>query len=388
MSPDSQSCRFSGSAKGGIALRILFAGGGTAGHINPALAIANYIKEHDDSFEAHFVGTDEGLEKSLVPHSGYELDLIKVHGFERKLSLGTVRTLLEIPGAVSASRRLIKKFKPDIVVGTGGYVCGPVLYAAAKMGIPTLVHESNALPGITTKILSRCVDVVAVGVEAAEQYLPKSKKIRFVGNPVRPAIISVDSFDARRKLGIDGRPFIVIFGGSLGARDFNAAAADWICSLADSGRYNILMGTGKLNHYDTVINRIKERGIDLGNNSDITVSEYIYDMELAMNAADLVISRAGASTIAELTAIGKPAILVPSPYVTDNHQEHNARAVERGGGACVICESELSVETIDEAVKKIADDPKTAANMRKASAAMGVRNSTERIFEEIKKLIG
>ncbi len=369
-------------------MRILFAGGGTAGHINPALAIANRFKEIQADTEVHFVGTGEGLEVSLIPHSGYTLDTIKVHGFERRLSFNTVKNLLEIPGAVRASKKIIKKFKPDVVVGTGGYVCGPVLYAAAKMGVPTLVHESNAFPGITTKILSGYVDTVAIGIEAAGNHLPKSRNTVFTGNPVRPSILTVDSFDARRRMGLDERPFILIFGGSLGARDFNAGVVDWISDIADCGRYQILMGTGKLNQYDAVISRFEKNGINPKKYKDITVNEYIYDMDITMNAADLVISRAGASTLAELTAIGKPAILVPSPYVTDNHQEHNARAVEKGGGAVVILENDFNAKSISRAVSEITSDKERLAQMKKASAGMGVKNSSERICDEVLKLTG
>lgn len=367
-------------------MKILFAGGGTAGHINPALAIANHLCAKNNA-EARFVGTAEGLEVGLVPHSGYELDLIKIHGFERKLSAETLKTVCEIPPAVLKSKKIIKDFKPDVVVGTGGYVCGPVLYAAAKMGLPAFVHESNAFPGITTKILARYVDTVAVGIEAAKQYLAKSKRVVFTGNPIRPSILAADSFAARRKLGLDSRPFIVIFGGSLGARDFNRAAADWICSAADSGRYQILMSTGKLNHFDTVMARFKENGVEIDKYKDITVSEYIYDMDVAMNAADLVVSRAGASTLAELTAIGKPSILVPSPYVTDNHQEHNARAIEGGGGARVILEKEMTAEMLDKAIRDITESPEKLRAMGRAAAKMGVRDSAERICDEIIKLI-
>lgn len=368
-------------------MKILFAGGGTAGHINPALAIANMFKEMRADTEILFVGTKEGLETSLVPHSGYTLETIKIHGFERKLSFVNFKNLLEIPQAVAASKKIIKRFKPDAVVGTGGYVCGPVLYAAAKMKIPTLIHESNAFPGITTKILSGYADAVALGIQDAKKYLPKSKKIVFTGNPVRPSILAEDSFAARRKLGLDERPFILFFGGSLGARDFNKAAVDWISAVADSKKYRVLMGTGKNNQYDAVISRFAKNGVDIKGNPDITVSEYIYDMDIAMNAADLVVSRAGASTLAELTAIGKPAVLVPSPYVTDNHQEHNARAVEKNGGAVVILENDFNAESINDAVISIVEDKKRLAQMKKNSCQMGVKNSAERICNEILSLI-
>lgn len=372
---------------GGIDLKILFAGGGTAGHINPALAIANKLSEEIENTEIKFVGTKEGLEVSLIPHSGYPLETIKVHGFERKLSFGTIKTLAELPNAVIASRRIIKKFNPDVVIGTGGYVCGPVLYAAAKMKIPTFVHESNAFPGITTKLLSKYVDTVAIGIDAARGYLPSCKNTVFTGNPIRASILTTDSFAARRKLKLDERPFVLIFGGSLGAKDFDAAAAKWICKVAESGKYQILMGTGKLNQYDDVLKIFEDNGVNIDDYDNINVCEYIYDMDVVMNAADLVISRAGASTLAELTAIGKPAILVPSPYVTDNHQEHNARAVESVGGAKVIIESELTADAIDEAVASITENPTNLAEMGKASSKMGVRNSADIIYREIMKLV-
>lgn len=368
-------------------MRILFAGGGTAGHINPALAIANHLIEKDEKTKVRFVGTEEGLEVGLIPRNGFDLDLIKVHGFERRLSFGILKTMLEIPFAVMASKKIIKKFKPDVVVGTGGYVCGPVLYAAAKMKIPTLVHESNAFPGITTKILAGYVDTVALGMEAAKKYLPKAKNMIFTGNPIRPSILSVDSFAARRKLGLDERPFIVIFGGSLGARDFNATVAEWIADVAESGKYQILMGTGKLNQFDAVKERLEKNGIDIEKYPHIKVCEYIYDMDIAMNAADLVVSRAGASTLAELTAIGKAAILVPSPYVTDNHQEHNARAVESGGGAVVITEREFTADRLNKTVYEITENSGRLAMMKKASANMGTPDSANIICDEILKRI-
>lgn len=367
-------------------MRILFAGGGTAGHINPALAIANYISEKEPC-EIAFVGTDEGLEAELIPRLGHKLSLIKIHGFERKLNVQNFKNIFELPISISASKRIVRDFKPDIVIGTGGYVAGPVLYAAAKLGVPTLIHESNAYPGVTTKILSGYVDVVALGSAAAEKYLKKYKKIIHTGNPVRPSILSTGEFEARRKLGLDERPFIVSFGGSLGARDFNAAIVDWISLAAENKKYKILMGTGKFHQYDAVMNKFKENGFDVDAHSDVTVSEYIYDMDVVMSAADLVVARAGASTLSELTALGKPAILVPSPYVTANHQEHNARELERAGAARVILEKDFTAETLNQAVTELADDKQKLTAMKKASKAMGTTAAAEEIYKEAKRLV-
>ena len=368
-------------------MRLLFAGGGTAGHINPAIALANHICARDKDAEIRFVGTREGLETGLVPEAGYHLEFIKIRGFDRSLTVKNVKNLCMLPVAIHAASKMIKKFQPDAVIGTGGYVCGPVLYAAARMEIPTLVHESNAFPGITTKLLSGWVDTVALGVEDAKAYLPKAKHTLLTGTPIRPALLEGSEFEARRELSLDQRPFLVFFGGSLGARDFNKTVADWICKVAKEGKYQIMMGTGKLHQYEDVMARFQANGANIQDFPEIEVREYIYDMHRVMRAADVVISRAGASTLCELTALGKPAILVPSPYVTDNHQEHNARAIERGGGAKVITEEEFTPEKLDETIQSITSNQGALAAMKQAAASMGHTDAAEQLYQEIKRLV-
>lgn len=368
-------------------MRLVFTGGGTAGHINPALAIANYFCEKEPDCEVLFIGTKEGLETGLVPRSGYPIEYIKIHGFARSLSLENLRNVAEIPLALHAAKRILKRFKPDAVIGTGGYVCGPVLYGAAQMKIPTLVHESNAFPGVTTRILAGKVDTVALGVEDAIKYLPKAKKVLVTGTPLRTSLLETEPSVARQKLGLDERPFLVIFGGSLGARDFNRTVVDWISQKAKEGKYQILMGTGKNNHYDEVMTRFSENGVELKSLPQVKVCEYIYDMDVAMAAADLVISRAGASTLCELTALGKASILVPSPYVTGNHQEHNARAVERGGGAEVILEREFSPENLERVVSRLTGNRDLLKTMERNAAKMGHLDALEVLYREIKNKI-
>ncbi len=368
-------------------MRLVFTGGGTAGHINPALAIANYFCEKEPGCEVLFVGTKEGLETGLVPRAGYPIEYIKIHGFERSLTIENLRNLAEIPGAILAAKKILKKFKPDAVIGTGGYVCGPVLYAAAQLKIPTLVHESNAFPGVTTKILSGKVDTVALGVEDAKQYLPKTENVLVTGTPLRASLLETQPEVARQQLGLDERPFLVFFGGSLGARDFNRTVAEWIGQIAASGKYQILMGTGKNNQYDEVMARFSENGVDIAKFPHVKVCEYIYNMDVVMAAADLVISRAGASTLCELTALGKASILVPSPYVTGNHQEHNARAVERGGGAKVILEKEFKPEVLDEVVSQLTGNMDCLKAMQENAAKMGHIDALDVLYEEIKKKI-
>ncbi len=367
-------------------MRILFAGGGTAGHINPAVAVANYIREKEPDSEFLFIGTEKGMESTLVPRQGYEIRFIKIHGFERKLSLKNVKTVGEIFGGIRAVKKIIKEFKPDVVVGTGGYVTGPVLFAATRMKLPTLVHEANAYPGVTIRILSRFVDIVALSMAEAKKFIPKSKRIEVTGNPVRPSILSCNRAEARKKLGIDDEKAVLIFGGSLGAAKINEVAADWISKIAVEDKYRVIMSTGKNNQYERVMERFAQNGIKLEKYPRISVSEYIYDMDLALNAADLIIARSGGS-VSEMTALGKAAILIPSPYVAGNHQEHNARAVEKSGGAIVICESELNVEKLSEAVKRVLEDETVLEAMQKGSKSIGVPDATDKIYRLVKELI-
>ncbi len=366
-------------------MRILFAGGGTAGHINPALAIANYISGKEKC-DIEFVGTKEGLESELIPRMGFDLSLIKIHGFERNMNLQNFKNIFELPKSIMDSKKIIKSFKPDIVIGTGGYVAGPVLYAAAKLKVPTLVHESNAYPGVTTRVLSKYVDTIAVGARPTEDYIKSARRVIYTGNPVRPSILSTPEFNARRELKLDSRPFIVFFGGSLGARDFNKTVVDWISSAGRTGKYQIMMGTGKLHQYEAVTERFEQNGFDPADHPDVVVSEYIYNMDVVMSAADLIVCRAGASTLSEITALGKPSILVPSPYVAANHQEHNARAVEKEGGAKVILEKEFNKDTLDAAVEELVNDKQKLKAMRHGAKKAGTATATEEIYKEVKRL--
>ncbi|MBE7023260.1 MAG: undecaprenyldiphospho-muramoylpentapeptide beta-N-acetylglucosaminyltransferase [Ruminococcaceae bacterium] len=367
-------------------MRILFAGGGTAGHVNPAVAVANYIKEKEPESEFLFIGTEKGMESTLIPKQGYDIRFIKIHGFERKLSLKNIKTVGEIFSGIRNVKKIIKEFKPDVVVGTGGYVTGPVLFAAAKMKLPTLVHEANAYPGVTVRILSRFVDIVALSMAEAGKFISKSKRIEVTGNPVRPSILAGDQKTAKEKLGLGREKVILIFGGSLGAEKINSVAADWIAKTAEDGKYQIIMSTGKNNQYEKVMKRFSSKGIRLKDYPNVRVSEYIYDMDLALNAADLIVARSGGS-VSEMTALGKAAILIPSPYVAGNHQEHNARAVEKSGGAIVICEDELSVETLEAAVEKVLGNEAVLEKMKKGSKSIGIPDATDKIYRLIKELL-
>lgn len=366
-------------------MRVLFTGGGTAGHINPAIAMANFIKEKESESEILFIGTENGMEKNLVPKQGYDIEFIKIHGFERKLSKRNIKTVCEIFSGIRKAKKIIKRFGPDVVMGTGGYVTGPVLFAAHQLKIPTLVHESNAFPGVTVRILARYADIIALSMKEAAEFLPKCKRVEVTGNPIRPSILKTNQFDAKREMGLSDKKTILIFGGSLGADKINSVVADWISKTADDEKYEILMSTGKNNQYQKVMKKFEENGIDIEKYKNIRVQEYIYEMDLALNAADLIIARSG-SSISEMTALGKPAILIPSPNVAGDHQRHNAMAVKKANGAVVIEDSELCVENLSSAVESILEDEKRLAEMRKGSQSIGIRDASDKIYGLLKEI--
>ena len=366
-------------------MHILFAGGGTAGHINPALAIAGYIKEKHPDAKISYIGTAKKLEAKLVPSAGYDFYTIDVAGFQRKLTpKNIIRNISAASKAVTASikaRGLLKKLKPDVVVGTGGYVSGPVLKQAQKLGIKTAIHEQNAFPGITTKMLATDADCVMLAFAEAEKYLRLNKKPVVTGNPVRQALIGVDRENARKQLGIDGKPLILSFGGSLGARPINEAVTELIKWHNENGEFYHIHATGKMG-YDTMCENLR----DVKLNGQITVKEYIYDMDICMAAADLVIGRAGAITLSEIQVCGKAAILIPSPYVAENHQYHNAMTLKNIGAAEVIEEKFLTGEKLIETVKSLSNDKSILKNMAQKAKENAITDANERIYSQIMNL--
>lgn len=368
-------------------MHILFAGGGTAGHINPALAIAGYIKEKHPDYKISYIGTATKLEATLVPQAGYDFYTIDVAGFQRKISLKNIaRNVVAVKKMFSSSveaRKLLKMLKPDIVVGTGGYVSGPVLREAVKLGIKTAIHEQNAYPGITTKALAKKVDRVMLAIPGTEEKVECKNPPIITGNPVREELLKTTREEARAKLGLDNRPLILSFGGSLGAGPINRAAVGLILSHNGSGNYYHIHATGKLG-YDSTLKSINERCQNLS--KEINVREYIDDMNICMAAADLVISRAGAITLSEISALGKPSILIPSPYVAENHQYHNAMSLKRVGAAEVIEEKDLTEEILIDTVNAILKDEKRLEEMKSGAKKAAILDSGERIYEVLSSL--
>lgn len=367
-------------------MRVLMTGGGTAGHINPALAIADKIRQEVPDAEILFVGAKGRMETRLVPAAGYEIKTVAVRGFQRKLTLKNIgRNVLAAVDVVTSSAvsgRIVRDFRPDIAVGTGGYVSGPVLRQALRQGVPVVVHESNAFPGVTVKLLAKEGATVLLCSEKARQYLPEGSDVIVTGNPLRPGFQTADRETARRELGLDERPFILSFGGSLGARAINEAMTEVLARGCRDKRFQFMHGTGR-GGYDAMAAALRERGVPLDADG-ITVRPYIDDMPRCMAAADLVICRCGAMTLSELPEAGKPSILIPSPYVAENHQYHNAMVLVDRGAAVCIEEKDLTADRLWDDLCAIAGDPARLTQMAQNARDAAAPGADERIFRVIR----
>ena len=370
-------------------MRVLMTGGGTAGHINPALAIAAKIRAEQPDAEILFVGAKGRMETRLVPAAGYRIVTVDVRGFQRRLSLKNIgRNISAAVHAVTAeaaSSGILRDFRPDIAIGTGGYVSGPILRKAAKMGIPVLVHESNAFPGVTVKMLAKYAAVTMLASEEARKYLPAGAKATVTGNPLRPEFLHLDREKARRELGADDRPLILSIGGSLGAARVNAAMAEVLARSAKDGRFQHIHATGSAG-WESTRARLRELGVP-ENAPGITVLEYIDDMPRCMAAADLVVSRCGAMTLSELPAAGKPAILIPSPNVAENHQFHNAMALVKKGAAVCLEEKDLTAERLWGEIEKLASSPAELRRMAENARKDAILDADDRIYAVVESVM-
>lgn len=370
-------------------MKVLLAGGGTGGHINPALAIASIIQAHDPDAEFLFAGTPEGMEARLVPQSGYQLTTIEVAGFQRKISFENIKrnakAIYFLAKSGKRARQIVEDFAPDIAIGTGGYVSGPVIRMAAKMGVPCAIHEQNAFPGVTNKMLSQKVDHVMLTVKDALEYMDFDCPYTVTGLPVRTGISVKTKEEARRELGFDDSMCILSFGGSLGAGCINEVMENMIPWTVKKGlKINHIHGYGGMGR-DTFPQAMAAAGIPM-KSKRLRITEYINDMATCLAAADLVICRAGASTLAELEAAGKASILIPSPIVAGNHQFHNANVLGRAGAAIVIEQKNVSIEGMLRHVKKLYDEPERLAAMSARAAALQINDTPERIWEVIESL--
>ena len=366
-------------------MNFLFACGGTAGHINPALSIAAELLRMAPDAKTLFVGAGRELENRLVPRAGHELVNIKMSGLKRSVSpdalLHNVKTMKNLAAAGSQASSIIRGFKPDAVIGTGGYICYPVLRAAARAGIPTFIHESNAVPGLTTKLLSPIVDKVLVAFPGMESQYRKPENVVFTGTPVRDGFAAARDRDTAVPDSPVKKPLVVSFWGSLGAERMNEVMAEFICLNEASKAFDHIHATGRGGSLEVLRKRLDQLDVPEVLTVGIEIREYIDDMPSVMSAADIILCRAGGSTVAELTAVGKPAVLVPSPYVTNDQQVKNAEQVKKAGGAVVIFEKDCTGKILFDTVVSILRDRTRLLSMSAAQEALGVQDAAKRIAE-------
>ena len=368
-------------------MKILFACGGTAGHINPAVAVANYMKEHDPETQILFAGNPNGMEARIVPNAGYDFAPIKVLGIQRRISVrnikNNIKALWYLAGSSARAKEIINGFKPDIVIGTGGYVSGPVVRKAALMGCKTIAMESNAFPGVTTKLLAKYVDKILLDVEESKKHLPEGKEYVVTGNPVRQEIFTQDREAAREFYGIGDRLCILSFGGSLGAQRLNEAVSDLMAWHLSEKDFVHIHGSGSYYGPSYYFDMLKEKGIDAHEHKNLIIREYINDMPRCLAAADLVISRCGAITLAELKAAGRASVLIPSPNVAENHQYHNAMVLANHEAGVVIEEKDLTGELLCKTVKELTENPEKLKKLSENAKALAITDANERIRKEI-----
>lgn len=361
-------------------MKVLLSGGGTGGHVYPAIAIANRIKEENPDAEIVFVGTEKGIESEIVPKYGYELKTVTVQGFKRKIDFDNVKRVFKLFKGLEQSRRIVKKFKPDVVIGTGGYVSGPVLFNASMSKVPAIIHEQNSFPGVTNKILAKMVTKVLTSFEDSHERFPEETRSKLVltGNPVRKEILISKKSNSRRKLGVqEDKKMVLCYGGSGGSRKINDSMKLVIRNLVNED-VAFIYATGK-NFYDGFMEDIS----DLQLKPYQKVVPYLEDMASALAACDMVIGSAGAISLAEITALGKPSIIIPKAYTAENHQEYNAKSIESKGAGIAILEKNLTAETLNNTVFKMLGDRELLIDMANSSKEIGKPEAIDIIYKEV-----
>lgn len=362
-------------------MRIIVTGGGTGGHIYPALALIRRIKELNSNAEFLFVGTHKGLESKIVPQAGIAFKTIEIQGFKRKLSKDNIQTVRLFLKSIRESKKIIQAFKPDVVIGTGGYVCGAVVYAAAKLNIPTILHEQNSVPGITNKFLSRYVDKICVCFPEIMSQFP-AKKVVYTGNPRGQEVASIKKSDILATFGLDPEIMtVLIFGGSRGAAKINDAFQGAISDFVNKP-YQVLYVSGEI-YYNELSAKIDTLNLNM---KRVAVLPYLKNMDEVLPNVSLVVSRAGATTISEVTALGVPSILVPSPNVTNDHQTKNAESLVNAGAAIMIPDYSLSASKLIHYTDQVMTDSEKRKSMAKSSKDLGMPDATDRVIDIIMEL--
>ena len=366
-------------------MKVIMTCGGTGGHIYPALAIADTIKEHHPEAEIMFIGTPKGMENRIVPANGYPIESVPASGIKRKQIWKNFKTVKDAVQGYNKAKKIIKAFGPDLVFGTGGYVCGPVVRAASSLGIRTAIHEQNAFPGVTNKMLAGKADEIFLSFEESRKYFKDGGSIHMVGNPLRKGFVLGDRQKARENLGVGPDEMVILcFGGSLGAPRINRVMLHLIDLYNGAEDVSVFFAPGK-RHYDEVMKTLEEKPYKLDKN--IRIYDYIENMPDYMVAADVIIGRAGALSLAEITACGKAALLIPSPYVSENHQFHNAKVLADRGAAFLFEEKDLTDEKAAEAIESLRKDRGLLEKMGENSASLAMTAAAEEIYEGIKKYL-
>ena len=368
-------------------MRVVIAAAGTGGHINPGIAIANKIMKEQLNSKIIFIGTPRGLEVNLVPRAGYELKTIDSYGISRELSFKNIKRLAKTLHSITEAKNILKDFKPDLVIGTGGYICISVCLAAKKLNIPYIIHESNVLPGVATKMLAKKAKKILVGFKEAKDRLPKVKNIVYTGTPTKVKKLNFTKSEInnkKRDLGfLVDKPLVLVFGGSQGAQSINLSMTNIIKKQMNSN-YQIIWAAGP-EQYENVKKELQKDNLDIDNISGIKVMPYIYNMEEIMNIADLIVSRSGAMTVTEIENVGKPAIFIPFPFAAENHQEYNARALEKNKAAKVILDKNLTAEVLNATITQLTKDSELLEQMGENVHEMSIENVEDKIYKEITK---
>ena len=370
-------------------MKVIIAAAGTGGHINPGIAIANKIKQEEKDSKIIFIGTTRGLENDLVPRAGYELKTIEAYGLSKKISIDNLKKMIKTLKGYGEAKKIIQEFKPDIVIGTGGYICGATISAAHNLGIPTLLHESNAFPGKAVKMLAKKADTILVSFKDAIPRIKNAKKVIYTGTPVK---IKRQEYGINKKLEIiknmglnETKPIVLVFGGSQGAKRINDAIIEIIKEKTNKN-YQIMWATGP-KQYDIIKEQLDNNNININHIENMKIVPYIYNMEEIMNVADVIVARSGAMTITEIANIGKPAILIPLPNVSHDHQLYNAKVLEKIDAAKIILDNTLNGKILNETIEEIIKDTAKMKKMGEQALTVGTSDVEEKIYTEVKKLI-
>ena len=369
-------------------MKVVIAAAGTAGHINPGLAIANKIKQEEPKSEITFIGTTRGLENDLVPRAGFKLKTIDAYGLSKKLTIENIKKMYKTLKGYGEAKKILKDLKPDIVIGTGGYICGATILAAHNLKIPTMLHESNSFPGKAVKMLAKKTDIILISFEDAKERIPNAKKIVHTGTPVKikkQEYTNSQIEKIKKELGLNNeKPLVLIFGVSQGAQKINEAIMGIIKNKLNK-EYQIIWATGP-KQYDIIKEKLEDANININYIENTKIVPYIYNMEEIMNVSDLIVSRSGAMTITEIANLAKPSILVPLPNVSGDHQMYNAKVLANKNAAIIIKNDELNTVDLNTKIKEIVLNKNKKEEMGKNAFKVSTKNVEEKIWQEIKEL--